>query len=155
MKNRYPAVTLALALAAGSPVTGAGRVAWSLIDTDVEPAKAEVWVDGACAGVVDRFDGWPELLEVSAGWHRIEFRHPGYRTLRIDLEAVPFARLRLERSLRPVSEGESRDAGTRQGIQERSRRFFPGLNRIVLPGGILTSRPVRGFRPMPFLRGLT
>jgi len=37
----------------------------------------------------------------------------------------------------------------------RLRRFFPGLNRIVLPGGMRTSVPVRGFRPIPFLRGLT
>jgi competence protein ComEC len=38
---------------------------------------------------------------------------------------------------------------------QRLRRFFPGLKRIVLPGGILTSVPVRGLRPSPFLRGLT
>ncbi len=39
--------------------------------------------------------------------------------------------------------------------QVRLRRFFPGLNRMVLPGGIRTSIPVRGFRPIPFFRGLT
>jgi competence protein ComEC len=37
----------------------------------------------------------------------------------------------------------------------RLRRFFPGLKRIVLPGGMRTSVPVRGLRPIPFLRGLT
>jgi competence protein ComEC len=45
-------------------------------------------------------------------------------------------------------------AGLVQGGQ-RLRRFFPGLKRMVLPGGILTSVPVRGLRPSPFLRGLT
>ncbi len=34
-------------------------------------------------------------------------------------------------------------------------RSFPGLNRMVRPGGILTSRPVRGLRPIPRLRGFT
>src|SRR5215470_11652272 len=34
-------------------------------------------------------------------------------------------------------------------------RSFPGLKRIVRPGGIRTSFPVRGLRPMPRLRGLT
>ncbi len=34
-------------------------------------------------------------------------------------------------------------------------RSLPGLNRMVRPGGIRTSRPVRGLRPMPRLRGLT
>ena len=44
--------------------------------------------------------------------------------------------------------------GVGQGGQ-RLRRFFPGLKRMVLPGGIFTSVPVRGLRPSPFLRGLT
>src|SRR5262245_13819096 len=37
----------------------------------------------------------------------------------------------------------------------RSRRSLPGLKRIVLPGGIVTSTPVFGLRPMPGLRRLT
>src|SRR6266851_463672 len=32
---------------------------------------------------------------------------------------------------------------------------FPGLKRTALPGGIETSAPVRGLRPMPVLRGRT
>src|ERR1039457_1663146 len=32
---------------------------------------------------------------------------------------------------------------------------LPGLKRTALPGGIDTSAPVRGLRPMPVLRGLT
>src|ERR1022692_4700147 len=32
---------------------------------------------------------------------------------------------------------------------------LPGLKRTALPGGIETSAPVRGFRPMPVLRGRT
>src|SRR5882672_6826839 len=32
---------------------------------------------------------------------------------------------------------------------------LPGLNRTALPGGIETSAPVRGLRPMPVLRGRT
>src|SRR6267378_2546992 len=34
-------------------------------------------------------------------------------------------------------------------------RSLPGLKRIVRPGGIFTSLPVRGLRPMPRLRGFT
>src|SRR5437899_512785 len=37
----------------------------------------------------------------------------------------------------------------------RLRRFLPGLKRMVLPGGMRTSVPVRGLRPIPFFRGLT
>src|SRR3954462_3746441 len=32
---------------------------------------------------------------------------------------------------------------------------LPGLKRTALPGGMLTSAPVRGLRPMPVLRGRT
>ena len=32
---------------------------------------------------------------------------------------------------------------------------FPGLKRTALPGGIATSAPVRGLRPMPVFRGRT
>src|SRR6202522_2256661 len=32
---------------------------------------------------------------------------------------------------------------------------LPGLKRTALPGGIETSAPVRGFRPMPVFRGRT
>src|SRR6267143_3603719 len=32
---------------------------------------------------------------------------------------------------------------------------LPGLKRTALPGGMLTSSPVRGLRPIPVLRGLT
>src|ERR1019366_5085082 len=32
---------------------------------------------------------------------------------------------------------------------------LPGLKRTALPGGMETSAPVRGFRPMPVLRGRT
>ena len=32
---------------------------------------------------------------------------------------------------------------------------FPGLKRTALPGGIETSAPVRGFRPIPVFRGRT
>src|SRR6202051_5412059 len=32
---------------------------------------------------------------------------------------------------------------------------LPGLKRTAFPGGMLTSSPVRGLRPMPVLRGFT
>src|SRR5262245_2746167 len=37
----------------------------------------------------------------------------------------------------------------------RDCKSLPGLNLTAFPGGIFTSEPVRGFRPIPVLRGLT
>ena len=39
--------------------------------------------------------------------------------------------------------------------QLMSRSALPGLKRMVLPGGISTSRPVFGLRPMPRFLSLT
>src|SRR5579863_8171867 len=40
-------------------------------------------------------------------------------------------------------------------LQSIDCNSFPGLNRTALPGGIDTSAPVRGLRPIPVLRGRT
>src|SRR6202142_1709218 len=40
-------------------------------------------------------------------------------------------------------------------IQSIDCNSFPGLNRTALPGGMDTSAPVRGLRPIPVLRGRT
>src|SRR5579863_7605374 len=40
-------------------------------------------------------------------------------------------------------------------VQSIDCNSFPGLNRTALPGGIDTSAPVRGLRPMPVFRGRT
>jgi primosomal protein N' (replication factor Y) len=45
--------------------------------------------------------------------------------------------------------------GRKDGYCARFCRSLPGLKRIVRPGGILTSLPVRGLRPMPRFRGFT
>src|SRR5438552_17628099 len=42
-----------------------------------------------------------------------------------------------------------------EGSQSIDCNSFPGLNRTALPGGIDTSAPVRGLRPIPVLRGRT
>jgi len=50
--------------------------------------------------------------------------------------------------------GENRYPVTPRAILS-ARISLPGLNRIVFPGGIATSSPVRGLRPTPLFRGLT
>src|SRR3984893_4523617 len=40
-------------------------------------------------------------------------------------------------------------------VPSRPCNSLPGLKRSAFPGGMLTSSPVRGLRPMPVLRGFT
>jgi hypothetical protein len=46
----------------------------------VAPDTAQVYVDGFYVGTVDEISRKDQGLDVSAGWHRLEFRAPGYLT---------------------------------------------------------------------------
>ncbi len=51
----------------------------------IEPADAEVYVDGYYAGIVDDFDGRFQHLDMTPGSHHVEVRAPGYRPLQVDI----------------------------------------------------------------------
>jgi hypothetical protein len=51
---------------------------------EVTPKTAQVYVDGAYAGVVDDFNGHFQHLDLTPGGHRIEVRQPGFQTLTIE-----------------------------------------------------------------------
>jgi hypothetical protein len=44
----------------------------------VEPADADVYVDGYYAGIVDDFNGHFQRLKLTTGPHRVEIRAQGY-----------------------------------------------------------------------------
>jgi hypothetical protein len=51
----------------------------------VQPAHAEVYVDGYFVGTVDDFDGIFQRLNLDAGAHRIELRAPGYEAVEFEV----------------------------------------------------------------------
>jgi hypothetical protein len=55
-------------------VTGGQRL-------EVTPKTAQVYVDGAFAGVIDDFNGHFQHLNLSPGGHRIDITAPGFQTL--------------------------------------------------------------------------
>lgn len=59
---------------------------FGIIDCDVEPEEAKVYLDGQKLGEADDFDGFPEYLTVPTGYHVIEFRRHGYQVLRLEME---------------------------------------------------------------------
>lgn len=61
--------------------------AW--VKTDVEPDEARVYVDGMFVGTADDYDGFPRMLRVSAGTHRLTFRLRGYAPYTIVVRAAP------------------------------------------------------------------
>jgi hypothetical protein len=62
---------------------------WGVIDTDISPEEARVYLDGRYIGTADDFDGYPDYLYLRPGHYRIEFRLEGYETLVRDVNSRP------------------------------------------------------------------
>jgi len=75
---------------------GYGRVVsrnWAVVDTDVSPESARVYLDGQYVGSADDFDGYPDYLYLRSGRYRLEFRLDGYETRTISVDARPGVKL--------------------------------------------------------------
>ena len=48
-----------------------------------------MYVDGVLAGTVDQFKGYFQHLEISAGFHVIDFLAPDYEPLTVPVTVVP------------------------------------------------------------------
>jgi hypothetical protein len=51
----------------------------------IEPDSAQVYVDGFYVGVAGALAGSAQGLSLSPGWHRLEFRSPGYTTAAVNI----------------------------------------------------------------------
>ena len=56
---------------------------------DIEPRDAQVYIDGAYAGLVDDFDGVFQSLRLEAGEYHVEVVLPGFETLAFDVRILP------------------------------------------------------------------
>ena len=68
----------------------------------VEPSTAQAYVDGFYVGVVQDVDRSSAGLNLAAGWHRLEFRAPGYETLAVNVTVVANGTLDYLGNLKPV-----------------------------------------------------
>jgi hypothetical protein len=69
----------------------------------LEPRRAQVFVDGLYAGLVDDFAGYYRHLSLPAGYHRIEVFASGYLPLILDVTVVPDRTITYRQSLVGVS----------------------------------------------------
>ncbi|MBI4914402.1 MAG: PEGA domain-containing protein [Acidobacteria bacterium] len=58
-----------------------------MVDTDVEPEHARVYLNGELIGTADDFDGFPDYLYLERGRYTLEFRIPGYESGTLEVEA--------------------------------------------------------------------
>jgi PEGA domain len=69
----------------GAPVGG--------VQLDIDPRRAQVYVDGAYAGLVEEFSGYFHHLELPAGSHDIAVVAPGYEPISLHVIVSPGATL--------------------------------------------------------------
>jgi hypothetical protein len=78
---------------------GASSSATGTLRLDILPPTAQVYVDGFYVGSVDTLN---RGLTVSAGWHRLEFRAPGYQTPAVNVTIEPRRTVAYRLALRPI-----------------------------------------------------
>jgi len=59
-----------------------------IVDTDISPEHARVFLDGTQIGTADDFDGYPSYLFLKPGRYTIEFRLQGYAPESLTLEVA-------------------------------------------------------------------
>jgi len=69
----------------GAPVGG--------VQLDIDPRRAQVFVDGTYVGLVEEFSGYFHHLELPAGQHDISIVAPGYEPLSLHVLVSPGATL--------------------------------------------------------------
>ncbi len=89
---------------AGRGAYGPDRSGYGAVRIQVKPDQdeAQVYVDGAHAGVVDDFDGAFQRLHLPTGRHEIEVRLAGYRTFRQQVFVSPHRTQKLRHRMEPV-----------------------------------------------------
>ncbi|HEU5250106.1 MAG TPA: PEGA domain-containing protein [Thermoanaerobaculia bacterium] len=75
---------------------------WAVVDTDVSPESARVYLDGQYIGTADDFDGYPDYLYLRRGQYRLEFRLDGFETRAIDVDARPGVKIDVDDKLARV-----------------------------------------------------
>jgi hypothetical protein len=76
---------------------------WAVVDTDVSPESARVYLDGQYIGTADDFDGFPDYLYLRRGRYRLEFRLEGFQPRTIDIDARPGVKVDVDEKLPRIS----------------------------------------------------
>ena len=75
----------------------------------VSPRTAEVYVDGALAGIVDQYDGVFQSLSLSPGTHQISLYLDGHRRRDTNVYVAPGSTLKLQHTMEPLAPGATPD----------------------------------------------
>ena len=121
----------------------------AVVDIDVRPKDAQVFLDDRYVGRARYLDGKPGYLYLEPGSYKLELRLDGYRTVAIDLEAAAGCRFDLKHRLDRAA-GEARQQNTDiPGKGKPLQRVFSPL-----PGTVAAAPPKKPAHgaPDPSLR---
>jgi PEGA domain len=97
---------------------------WGVIDTDISPEEARVYLDGRYIGTADDFDGYPDYLYLRPGHYRIEFRLDGYETLVREVDARPGMYLDFKDKLHKIAGAKRHAYSDPPKLEGEVRRYF-------------------------------
>jgi PEGA domain len=103
---------------------------WAVVDTDVSPESARVYLDGQLIGTADDFDGYPDYLYLRRGNYRLEFRLDGYQARTIGVEARPGVKLDVGEKLAKIP-GAPRYGSYDEAVPSGAVRRFWAKRRDV------------------------
>ena len=84
----------------------------AVVDTDIRPERARLYLDGRFIGLADDFDGNPDYLYLKPGSYRLEGRLGGYVTAAFEIEARPGCRNHIRHALPRVPEVKKERRGS-------------------------------------------
>lgn len=103
---------------------GYGASNWAVVDTDVSPESARVYLDGQYIGTADDFDGFPDYLYLRRGHYRLEFRLEGFTSRTIDIDARPGVKVDVGEKLPRISGAPRYGSYDTPEVRGGVRRFW-------------------------------
>lgn len=121
-----------------------------VVDSDIRPERARLYLDQRFIGIADQFDGLPDYLYLDPGRYLLEARLGGYRTARFEIDVRERCRYPIKHRMERI-EGEPRERRW-EGVQriENPERFYAPVSddpSIPKPEVGRRSVPDVGLRP--------
>jgi hypothetical protein len=112
---------------------GGGPGDWAVVDADVSPEEARVYLDGRYIGIVDDFDGYPDFLYLRPGQYKLEFRLEGYESQTVNVDARPGVKVNFNNKLKKIPGARQRGSYETPEPQGGVQRYWGKRRGVDVP----------------------
>jgi hypothetical protein len=118
---------------------------WGMVDTEIWPDQARVYLEGRYIGAAEDFDGSRGFLYLRPGDYTLEFRLEGFHSASMDLNVEAGAKIELNRKLHRMR-GSTEVARAKPPLPEGGLRRYWGKEdgRLVAYAGSEEAVRIRG-----------